>query len=58
MKARAQRDEAAAARVWAALEPKRQAYISRCVELEGLSLVEVVKRDEHYAFSGQIVERK
>ena len=51
MKARAQRDEAAAARVFAGLDLKRQAYLSRCVELEGLSLVEVVKREEHYALS-------
>ena len=51
MKARAERESAAVARVFAGLDWQRQAYIGRCVELEGLSLAQVIKRDEHYALS-------
>ena len=52
VEAHQQRESEVAARVWAALDMKRQAYIRRCMELEGLSLVEVIKREEHYAFTG------
>ncbi len=40
-----------AARVLAGLDVKRQTYIGRCVQLERLSLAEVIKREEHGAFS-------
>ena len=52
--ARQKRFDQAAAQAWAQLDPKRQACINRCVEMEGRTLTEVTRREEHQALASCI----
>lgn len=40
-----------AEQVFASLEPMRQAFVLRCIELEKTTLSRVIERDENYAFT-------